>query len=272
MAIADTRISQSAGNVLTEHGPKLLSISVVCRQPGASGFFDKEVYRADIGFAYCGSTLSALATQALANVLFSNLISNPGTPPPSLEALALAFARISEEYIRDVGQLNGLNGLFSGIIFGQCPQQSKLRVFKTTAKTSSFPLKVEINERFLYYIMIGGSAAGCAVVIGIAPELLISAIDADLASAKERGEVNPIIAFDAPKCALQKLIDDKAHEGVGGAVQQAQATSFGFKIIANTVPVKQTPPSPRTVGLSVLGFDTFDLQSIGSHRVALDGR
>ena len=56
MAIADTRIVRTANNVLTEHGPKLLPITVVCKQPGASGFFDKEVYRSDIGFAYSGSS------------------------------------------------------------------------------------------------------------------------------------------------------------------------------------------------------------------------
>ena len=59
MAVADTRIVRSPGNVLTEHGPKLLPLVVVCKQPGASGFFDREAYRAEIGFAYSGSTLSA---------------------------------------------------------------------------------------------------------------------------------------------------------------------------------------------------------------------
>ncbi len=54
MAVADTRIVRSAGNVLTEHGPKLLPITVACKQPGPSGFFDKEVYRTDVGFAYSG--------------------------------------------------------------------------------------------------------------------------------------------------------------------------------------------------------------------------
>lgn len=271
MAIADTRISRSAGNVLTEHGPKLLPITVVCRQPGASGFFDKEVYRADIGFAYSGATLSALAAHALGNVLFSNLISNPGTPPPSLADIAHAFAGISAEYIRDVGQLSGPAGQFKGIIFGQCPQQSKLRVFETTP-SSSGALKVEINEHLLNDIVIGGCAADCSLVIGRAPELLIRAIDADLAFAKERGETHQIVAFDAPKRALQKLIDDEADESVGGSVQQAEATSAGFRIIANMVPIKPIPPSPRNAGLFVLGFDTFDLQSIGSHRASLDGR
>jgi hypothetical protein len=70
-AIADTRIIRSAGNILTEHGPKILPLSVVCKQPGASGFFDKVVFAGSIGFAYSGSTLSALATHALADILSS---------------------------------------------------------------------------------------------------------------------------------------------------------------------------------------------------------
>src|SRR5258705_2460528 len=77
MAIADARIVRTADNVLTEHGPKLLPITVVCKQPGASGFFDKEVYRSDIGFAYSGSTLSALAAHALSNTLLSKLVGMP---------------------------------------------------------------------------------------------------------------------------------------------------------------------------------------------------
>jgi hypothetical protein len=272
MAIADTRVARSVGNVLTEHGPKLLPITVVCRQPGVSGFFDKEVHRADIGFAYGGSTLSALAAHALANILCANLISNPGTPPPSLAEVAFAIAGISAEYIRDVGQLAGQSGQFKAIIFGHCPQQSKLRVFVTSPNISSGQLTVDIAEHLLDDIVIGGSANASTVVIGSAPDLLITAINADLAEAKARGEVHQIVAFDAPKRALQKLINEGANENVGGSVQQAQATQFGFKIIANMVPITPIPPSTRNAGLFVLGFDTFDLQNIGSHRVALEGR
>jgi hypothetical protein len=34
---------------------------------------------------------------------------------------------------------------------------------------------------------------------------------------------------------LQKLIDDGAHEGVGGSVQQALATSLGFKCLSGDI-------------------------------------
>ena len=197
MAIADTRISRSAGNVLSEHGPKRLPVTVVCRQPGASGFFDKEVYRTDIGFAYSGSSLSALAAHVLANTMLSNLVSNPGTPPPSIAEVAFAIAGISADSMREVGQLSGSGGQFKAIIFGYCPQQSKLRVFTLSPNVASGTLMVDIAEHHLAAIAIGGSAAASAVVIGTAPELLTSAIDADLAGAKARGEVYALQAISS---------------------------------------------------------------------------
>ena len=52
MAVADTRIIRAPGNVLTEHGPKLLPITITCKQPGPVGFFDKEVYRANVEHSF----------------------------------------------------------------------------------------------------------------------------------------------------------------------------------------------------------------------------
>jgi hypothetical protein len=240
MAIADTRIVRSAGNVLTEHGPKLLPITVVCKQPGASGFFNKEVYRSDIGFAYSGSTLSALATHALSGALLSKLIGNPGAPP--LNEVAFFVAGASAEYMRDVCQLAQKDGLFSAIVFGWCPQQHALRVFELRP------------------------------VIGSSPALLTQAIDKELSEAKARGEALEIAVFDAPRRALRKLIDENAHEMVGGSVQQAQATSSGFQIISNMEPITPRPPSTRNAGLFILGFDTEDIQMVGNYRIASEGR
>jgi hypothetical protein len=56
-AIADTRISRSAGNVLTEHGPKLLPVILVCKQPGPAKFFNHVAFATAFGFAYAGATL-----------------------------------------------------------------------------------------------------------------------------------------------------------------------------------------------------------------------
>jgi hypothetical protein len=272
MAIADTRIVRTADNVLTEHGPKLLPITVVCKQPGASGFFDKEVYRSDIGFAYSGSTLSALAAHALSNTLLSKLIGNPGAPPPALNEVAHFVGGASAEYMREVCQLAGKDGLFSAIVFGWCPQQRALRIFELTPAVTDAQFRVEIQERMLNPIRIGGTANGSVVIIGSAPALLAQAIDKDLSDAKQRGEVLEIVAFDAPKRALRKIIAENAHEMVGGSVQQAQATPSGFQIISNMEPITPRPPSTRNAGLFILGFDTDDIQMVGNYRVASEGR
>ena len=99
-AIADTRISRSAGNVLTEHGPKLLPVTLLCKQPGPTNFFDRIAFAATFGFAYAGATLPALATHALASTLFQNLIGVPGTPPPGLDAVSGGVAEIAQRYMR----------------------------------------------------------------------------------------------------------------------------------------------------------------------------
>lgn len=191
MAIADTRISRSAGNVLTEHGPKLLPISFVCKQPGATGFADQVVHASHIGFAYSGSTLSALAAHALSNILCSNLVSNRGVPPPSLAEVALAVGGVSAEYMRDVAQLAGTDGLFNAMVFGFCPQQGRLRVFELGPQVAGGQFRVTITERELTDIAIGGTAEASVAVIGSVPAMLRQAIDADLASAQSRGRRIP---------------------------------------------------------------------------------
>jgi hypothetical protein len=124
MAIADTRIIKSAANVLTEHGPKLMPISVRGRQPGSSGFFDREAFQFDIGFAYSGATLPALSTHALASSLLGNLAGLSGAPVPSMNEIATFIGAASAEYMREVGELSGHGALFSALVFGFCRPRS----------------------------------------------------------------------------------------------------------------------------------------------------
>jgi hypothetical protein len=272
MAIADTRIVRGPGNVLTEHGPKLLPIAVVCKQPGTSGFFDREAYRTEIGFAYSGSTLSALAAHALSNTLLSKLIGAPDAPPPALNEIAYFVAGASAEYMREVCQLAGKQGMFSSIVFGCCPQTRVLRAFQLIPTTIGSSFRIDIQEHALIPIRIEGTAAESTIVIGSSPALLTAAIDHQLAAAKERGEIHQIVAFDAPKRALRALITEGSDERVGGSIQQAWATAAGFEIVSNMEPITPRPPSPRNAGLFILGFDTDDIQTVGHYRVSSVGR
>ncbi|MDP3078469.1 hypothetical protein [Bradyrhizobium sp.] len=272
MAIADSRIVRSAGNVLTEHGPKLLPITVICMQPSQNGAFDRVVYRSDIGFAYSGATLSALAAHALSTTLLSKLIGMPGAPPPALNELAHFVAGASAEYMREVGQLALKNGLFSALVFGWCPREQRLRIFELQPRITDGQLTVDNMERNLSPIKIGGIAKECAVTIGGGADDFAEEIDKELANAKNRGEVLEIVAFDAPKRALRRMIAEGSNQMIGGVIQQAWATSSGFQILSNLEPITPRPPSPRNVGSFILGFDTMDIQTVGSYQVGGLGR
>jgi hypothetical protein len=174
--------------------------------------------------------------------------------------------------MREVCQLAEREGLFSALIFGWCPTHNALRVFELCPRYGDGPLRIEIQERHLDPISIGGAASRSVVIIGSDPSLLASAIYQQLADAKGRGEVHDIVAFDAPKRALRRLIQEGAHEFIGGAVQQAWATVRGFQIVSNMEPITPRPPAPRNAGLFILGFDTFDIQMVGNYQVSSEGR
>jgi hypothetical protein len=265
MAIADTRLVREPGNVLTEHGPKLLPLSVICRQPGVSGSFDSIIFGANIGFAYSGATLSALSSHALANVMFSNLISAPGTAPPSLAELSQAFAAVSFEYIREVGELAGPRGQFTAIVFGLCPQTKQFRGFEIKPRIQNNQLLIDVTEHDL-------SQDDSIIIIGSCPELLRQRIQSDQQAAHARGDVHPILGLDRPTRALMSIISDGADQNVGGAIQQGWVGPSGFEIVAKMMPVTPRPPTTRNAGLFVLGFDIMDMQNIGAHQVGLGGR
>jgi hypothetical protein len=264
MAIADTRIIRSVGNLLTEHGPKLLPIKVQGKQPGASASIDRPAFQFDIGFAYSGATLPALSTHALANILLGNLAGTAGTPP-SMAEVAYLIRGVSAEYMREVGQLNGRSALFSAIVFGFCHATHQLRAFEIRPHINHSPLTCDIIEHPLH-------ENNLLVAIGSCPELPRQRIQEDRDSAIARGDVHPILDMDRTTRALQALIEEDADPSLGGMIQQGWATSAGFELVAKMRPITARPPSPRNVGLFVLGFDIMDLQQVGANIVSLTGR
>jgi hypothetical protein len=265
MSIADTRIIRDVGNVLTEHGPKLLPIRVRGRQPGASGFFDRDAFQFDVGFAYSGATLSALSAHALANVLLGNLAGPTGAPAPSMAEIAKLVGAISGEYIREIGQLNGVRALFGAIVFGFCHATQQLRGFEIKPRLSAAHFTCDVVEQPF-------QQNNSLVVIGSCPDLLQRRIHADREAAIARGDVHSILEMDRPTRVLQALINENADPSVGGMIQQGWATAAGFEIIAKMSPITPRPPSPRNAGVFVLGFDIIDIQQIGQNIVSLPGR
>lgn len=264
MAIADTRISRSS-DVLTEHGPKILPITIRCLHPGRSGFFDREAWKFDIGFAYSGASLPALSAQALANTFLGNLIGPPSAPPPSIAEIAQSISDISEKYMLEVGQISGRDACFKAIIFGFCPIERRLRAFEMKPDLVGSPLTCSITEHDL-------QAPHSIAIIGSCPELLREQIESDRAEELAAGGLHHISELDRPTRALQVLIATGAHPSVGGMIQQGWATEFGFEIVAKVMPTEVRPPSTRNTGLFALGYDVLDLAQIGKYAVRMTGR
>jgi hypothetical protein len=265
MAVADTRIIRSWGNVLTEHGPKLLPIRIRGKQPGPSGIFDRVAFQFDIGFAYSGATLSALSSHALAGALLSNLAGQTGTPPPSMSQIAYFIGGVAAEYMREVGQLNGINALFSAVVFGFCQATRRLSGFEIRPRLNQSAFTCDIVEHDL-------QQDNSIVIIGSRPDLLRQRIEEDRLATIARGDTHPVLDIDRPTRALQALIDEAVDPSVGGMIQQGWATVAGFELVAKMRPIAPRPPSPRNAGLFVLGFDIMDVQQVGDYVVGLTGR
>jgi hypothetical protein len=233
---------------------------MICRQPKPSGgAFDQVTYRHEFGFAFAGSTLTALSTHALANILCGNLGGMPNTPPPTLEEIANAVATISFQYTKDIGQAAGLSSVFSGILFGHCPRTGQSLAFQIQPSVGEAGIRIAIIKHIL--------DENNVIVIGDQPQLFRDEIE------KLRANSTHEINFaDAPMNALREMIRQNAIGSVGGSIQQAWAISSRLEIVATAGSITPSPPSPRNYGLFVLGFDTFDMQQIGNYKVTLMGR
>jgi hypothetical protein len=270
-AIADTRISRSRGNVLTEHGPKLLPIFMLCKQPGQSGFFDRIAYGASFGFAYAGSTLSALSTHAFSNTLCQNLVGPSGVAPAGLDEIAVAIGEIACRYMREIGQLSGHEALFSAIVFGFCIRAERFRAFQLAPILKPDQLlQVHVSEHDLY-------CPETLLVIGSRPDLLQDRVCRDRPSlyANLDGSISPdmqeLREIDLPRRALAAIVAEGADETIGGATQEAWVTRAGFEPVSRLVPI--TPlPAGRNATTMALGFDMYEFNNIGSYFFSLTGR
>jgi hypothetical protein len=159
----------------------------------------------------------------------------------------------------DIGQTAGPGSFFSCIIFGHCPRTGQSWAFELQPSIGPFGIQIETTKHVLEDNRV--------VIIGDKPQLLRDEIKKIRADAKHE-----IIVADAPMMALKSLISQNAIESVGGSVQQAWSYSSRLEIVATMEPITPKPPTSRNAGLFVLGYDTFDMQTIGAYQIILTGR
>ena len=151
--VADTRISRNNATA-TDHGPKILPVPVVCHRPEGGPKW-KVIRRTTFGFAYCGSTLSAIGTHSIASACTQHLAGKAKEDRAiPLEEVAQLFRSIGEDYVRDVaGRLGPLDRpestFFDGMIFGYCHASKQFRAFVITSSTASGIFRMNLAELLL---------------------------------------------------------------------------------------------------------------------------
>lgn len=148
--IADTRITR--GNATTtDHGPKILPAPVICHatRDGTNWHVRR---RTTLGFAFSGSTLSAIGTHSIASACTQHLAAkNNEDRPVSIRAVAELFCKVAEDYMRDLASRLGAvdnprSVFFEGMIFGYCHATKSLKAFITYPNLVSNEFSMTFGE------------------------------------------------------------------------------------------------------------------------------
>jgi hypothetical protein len=253
-AVSDTRISKngSGATTLTDGAAKILPISVRCFRPAADGFFTAPTFATSLGFAYAGSSLSALMSYTVANTCFQNLIAVGDVSPPSLAQIAEKVRDIGTKYMREVLDRNDRKeGQFECFVFGQCPVEQRFQAFKLTPRLSRVSFDVSVDAAPLadpeYVGLLGGQTAQ---------------VQGAIIGARQGGYVTR-----TPKWVIQGLVASETISGVGGSLQIGIATLSGFRLYSWVHPV--VCGKPQAVQ-TLLGFDVdAEVGAVGAYRVGM---
>ena len=146
---ADTRLSRRSGT-LTDHGPKIFPVPVICHVPRDRENNWKVARRHSVGFAFCGSSIAATSTHALSSTCTQMLATHdPLGPAVSVKAIAELYRDVAEHQIRDIcGRLceSSTDYFFEGIVFGYCLVQCRVAAFKITPQFNAQQFVMTLTE------------------------------------------------------------------------------------------------------------------------------
>jgi|GEM_PF-7093053 len=234
---ADTRISRGAATA-TDSGPKILPVPVVCRkQIGEENWM--AFHHQSFGFAYAGSTLSAISTHALATACTQNLVATTGSEKPiTLEAVANVFRSVGQHYISDMSSRMGSAEkmqacFFEGMIFGFCFAAKKFKAYAIVPSLATGTFEMLIAELDTSQNRFHPMGSGTQSFLQLNAELAQS-------------HPNPGVMT-----TMQEMLAREVTPDVGGHLQIGVSTRTGFDVL----PILNSGSGPGTRFVSFLGWD-----------------
>jgi hypothetical protein len=233
--VADSRLSRpsAAGGCspLTDYGAKVLTLHCEFRNPPMSNpAVHRPIATLNLGFGYCGSSLIALQTYAVAANLLDQIAVEkpPGSAslrpwlglPLRFDDIASYIAEIFRGYVLNVGHLFPNDAKASLVIAGPCPTTGEL-CFAEVFQDHENPARVCMA---MYRYTSTDPAFALTLGSGANEVERITGIQRTIVPADSSGW------WQAPLFAVRKLIQDQSDGTVGGIPQIGIADEYGFAI------------------------------------------
>lgn len=239
-AAADSRIS-GGDAVLTDHGPKIFPVPIVCHGQDPKSKRWAAFRRYSFGFAYAGSALAANATHALATACTQSLAAKDGnTRPITLAAVADLYRTIAEKQIRELAMradpVEARRYFFEGAVFGHCIDTQRFAGFKIVPTMEGGAFSMASAEMVLQ--------PGFCNLLGSGAEAFME-LDRELASTHPEPGV---------MTTLREMVVRGLHPEVGGHFQVGICDRSGFRLC----PVLNTAPGANQAEVSFIGWHVAD--------------
>lgn len=244
---ADTRLSTGA-SVLTETGAKILIVPVVFK---ASDDLDGlNAGRYSLGFSFCGSSMLAQSTHAIASTCSQILHSPEKGAIPSAKTIATIFANVSEYVTKDINSRRaGDEPLwFQGLLFGHCPVEKRFKLFLLMPYMDSSTFVMKAEELTL--------KMGTAIPIGTGAAEFTRLAQRTNALGKTRDALDVFL----------EVVEGGQVATVGGHPQIAIATMAGVEILPVLAPVATDPDK---LSIQINGFEVSSIEGLDGFSYAL---
>jgi len=246
--VADSRITNNSDSVITDSGPKILPIPIVCHKNSKKTKY-KRTFSYTFGFSFSGSTLAAINAHSLASACTQNLASiSKSSQKVSVKTVAELYRKISEQYIKDMSfsQINSniKQYFFEAFIFGFCPRQRVYKAFQIYPLMTGNSFEMVLADAELYsdrYYPIGSGTEDFKALFN---EL-------------ERNDTDHIIT------TLQEMLNTAKRRDVGGHFQLGVANKIDF----NLMPVLSREYESEKDNVSFLGWDVDTAGDLDEYRI-----
>lgn len=248
---ADSRVSDSDGDLLINDAAKIFALPVIGRTVGAEGLFTQLHYTHSYGYCFAGDTLLGQNAYLSLLPLLTNLVSlsdNPDCIPPLADVASYIHRYLSFTF-DDCKVRRTEHSLFEVAVFGHCARTNRLSVYHFITRHDDdgvYKVTCKSHEHM---------QENNFIYLGARNLDIPSKIEAALRAASIPGRPTS----RAPRYVIQDHIDNVSAPTIGGDLQLGIADKFGFRAF----PLLK-PSVEGSAIISYLGRDlSSDLRWVG---------